>query len=188
MTEAELMELAQAVWANYLSTMALFISVISAYLIIAYIAGGRVTRQQVILINILMGVFTGFGVAGMYAFSVTGTEAMMLAIEMSAQRTKIGLTIVPELTLTVFPAIVTSTYSPLKLTSKVSAPLNATLGPAPIDILYKVSWSLGVLSPTTSTPVVSLSHHISQPIPASLPAGERICSLLQVTLSELDFQ
>lgn len=110
MTEAELMELVQAVWANYLSTMALFISVISAFLIIAYIAGGRLTRQQVILVNILMGIFTGFGVTAMYGFSVTGTEAMVLAIEMSTQRTKIGLTYVPELTLIVFPAIVLACY------------------------------------------------------------------------------
>ena len=110
MTEAELMELVQSVWANYLSTMALFISVISAFLIIAYIAGGRLTRQQVILVNTLMGIFTGFGVAGMYGFSLTGTEAMLLAIEISTQRTKIGITTVPEITLTVFPAIVLACY------------------------------------------------------------------------------
>jgi hypothetical protein len=110
MTEAELMELVQALWANYLSTMALFISVISAYLIIAYIAGTRLTRQQAVLVNILMGVFTGFSVTAMHGFSVSATEATLLAVEMSAQRTKIGLTYVPELTLTVFPAIILASY------------------------------------------------------------------------------
>jgi hypothetical protein len=110
MTEAELMELVQALWANYLSTMGLFISVISAYLIIAYIAGARLTKQQAVLVNILMGVFTGFSVTAMHGFSVSATEATLLAVEMSAQRTKIGLTYVPELTLTVFPAIILASY------------------------------------------------------------------------------
>ena len=110
MDEAELMELTQALWANYLSTMALFVSIISAYLIVAYIAGRKLTRPQVVLVNILMGAFTSFGIAGMYAFSLTGTEAMLLAFEMSTQRKTHGLTFLPVTTLIVFPAIVLGCY------------------------------------------------------------------------------
>jgi hypothetical protein len=106
MTEAELLESAQAVWANYLTSMGLVVTVLSAYLVTAYIAGDKLTRPQVVLVNVLFVVFAGFGIGGLVGFSRTGTELMVLALEASTQRTAIGLTIVPEATLIIFPALI----------------------------------------------------------------------------------
>ena len=41
MTEAELVSAAQALWANVIALMAILLSVVSAYLIVAYLAGSK---------------------------------------------------------------------------------------------------------------------------------------------------
>jgi len=110
MSEADLLDTAQAVWGNYISTMGIFVSILSAYLIVAYIAGRTLTKAQVILVNVSFGVFVTFGIFGMFGFSRTGTELMLLALDASTQRKAIGITIVPELTLIIFPILVLGSY------------------------------------------------------------------------------
>ena len=110
MTEAELLDTAQTIWGIYMSVMSVFISVVSAYLIIAYIAGDQLTRAQVMLVNVLMGIFSAFAIAAMHGFSVTATELIQLALDMSSQRTSIGITTVPIITLIVFPSLVLASY------------------------------------------------------------------------------
>ena len=107
MSEAELISAAQETWGNYISTMGLFISIISAYLVVAYLAGKELLRSQVILINLLFIIFIGYGMLGMYNWSRVAHEMATLAIEMSEQR-KIGPTTldVPTITLLVQVPIV----------------------------------------------------------------------------------
>ena len=110
MTEAEMLEIVQSMWGNYLSTMSIFISVISAYLIVAYLAGDKLTKAQVALVNVLMGIFCSIGIAAMHGYSISATELMILALEISTQRTEIGLTTVPLITLLVFPPLILASY------------------------------------------------------------------------------
>ena len=110
MSEADLLDSAQAVWGNYISTMGIFVSILSAYLIVAYIAGRTLTKAQVILVNVSFGVFVTFGIFGMFGFSRTATELMTLALDASTQRKAIGITIVPELTMIIFPILVLGSY------------------------------------------------------------------------------
>ena len=88
MTEAELIQSAQECWANAISVLAVVISVMSAYLIVAYAVGKDLTRQQVSLINVLYGSFAGFGVYGVYGFSMAAVDMGNVAAEMTTQRTQ----------------------------------------------------------------------------------------------------
>jgi hypothetical protein len=110
MSEAELLETAQAVWGNYISCIGILISIISGYLVVAYIVGRTLTRSQVLLVNVTFFVFTSFAILSMFEFSQTGTELMTLALAQSAQRSEIGITIVPQLTVIVFPLLVLGSY------------------------------------------------------------------------------
>lgn len=59
-----LLEVAFVTWGNVATLLALLITIISGYMVVAYTAGADLTRQQVILINliyILMGGFVGWG-------------------------------------------------------------------------------------------------------------------------------
>ena len=110
MSEAELFESAQSVWGNYLTCMTLLVTVVSAYLVAAFVVGFRLKKSQVALVNTLFGIFSLYGIAGMFGFARSGTEMMLLSFEMSTQRTIHGLTIIPEATLIVFPPLVLACY------------------------------------------------------------------------------
>jgi hypothetical protein len=102
MTEAELFESAQTVWSNYITCMSIFITIVSAYLIVAYIAGRNLTRPQVILVNALFVSFSVYAITAMYGFSRVATELASLSIGMSTQRSEVGVTTVPTIALLVF--------------------------------------------------------------------------------------
>ena len=51
MSEYELTDLAAAAMANFLATFTIFMSIVTAYAITAFIAGTRLTRIQLIVIN-----------------------------------------------------------------------------------------------------------------------------------------
>ena len=110
MTEAELIQTAQEVWGNYISTMSIFVSIVSAYLIVAYIAGKKMTRSQVIIINILFGLFASYGINAMFGFSSIATEMATLAIEASPQRTVKGNEYAPIFTLCALIPIVLACF------------------------------------------------------------------------------
>ena len=87
MTEAELIQTAQEAWSNVINILALLITVISAYLVVAYVVGKDLTKSQVALINVLYGAFAGFGIFAVHRFSLAANEMGKLALEMSTQRT-----------------------------------------------------------------------------------------------------
>lgn len=95
MTEAELAELSIESWSNVISVLTLFITVMSVYLIVAYAAGRHLTKQQVVLINFLYGVFTALGVFAAYRFSKAAVEYGRLSIELSTQRTEGPIEVMP---------------------------------------------------------------------------------------------
>jgi hypothetical protein len=87
MSEAELLEVSNIMWGNAISLLGLAITLISGYLIVAYIAGANMTHSQAIIINILY-----IGVAlllflTMMSFSYSAGELATVAFEMSTQLT-----------------------------------------------------------------------------------------------------
>lgn len=86
MTEAELVSAAQALWANVIALMAILLSVVSAYLIVAYLAGSKLTQSQAIIVNTLFVLVSVFLVWGMFTLAERALEHATLAIDMSTQR------------------------------------------------------------------------------------------------------
>ncbi len=59
MTEYELADLAAAVMANFFTAFTIFLSIVTAYIIAAFMAGEKLTRVQVSLINMCFLVSSG---------------------------------------------------------------------------------------------------------------------------------
>ena len=87
MSEAELLEISNIMWSNAISLLGLAITLISGYLIVAYIAGANMTRAQTIIINILYIGFMLFLIMTMLSFSYSAGELATVAFEMSTQLT-----------------------------------------------------------------------------------------------------
>ena len=58
MTEYEIADLTTSIMANYLTGFSIFVTMISAYVIAAFVAGARLTRSQAIFINLCFIVVT----------------------------------------------------------------------------------------------------------------------------------
>jgi hypothetical protein len=86
MTEAELMAVSQESWSNAISLVAIFVSILSGYLIVAYLAGKNMTRSQIVIVNTLFIGLAGFLVLAQLAFSNTSAELDYLALQISTQR------------------------------------------------------------------------------------------------------
>ena len=86
MVEAELLEISSMTWGNAIALAGLVITLISGYLIAAYIVGADMTHSQSVLINILYIGFASFLVLSFFAFSQSAIHLDALAYEMSTQR------------------------------------------------------------------------------------------------------
>ena len=86
MTEAELVSAAQALWANVIALMAILLSVVSAYLIVAYLAGSKLTRSQAVIVNSLYILVSVYLVWGSFSLAERAIEHATIAIDMSTQR------------------------------------------------------------------------------------------------------
>ena len=87
MTEAELVEAAGNNWSSVISLLTLFISVMSGYLVVAYLVGKELKTEQVLLVNSLYGAFISFCLFAVHQMSSAAVEHGLLAIELSTQRT-----------------------------------------------------------------------------------------------------
>ena len=67
MLESELLEVGQMMWGNSISLVGLTITLISGYLIVAYIAGSDMTHSQALIINVLYVGFATFLILSMLA-------------------------------------------------------------------------------------------------------------------------
>ena len=86
MTEAELISAAQAAWGNVISMISLFITLLSGYLIVAYLAAANMTSSQTGIVNTLYILISAFLLASIYTLSTRATEMASLSVEMSTQR------------------------------------------------------------------------------------------------------
>lgn len=86
MVEAELLEISSMTWGNSIALVGLVITLISGYLIAAYIIGANMTPSQSVIINMLYVGFASFLILSFFAFSQAAMELDALAYEMSTQR------------------------------------------------------------------------------------------------------
>lgn len=86
MSESELMEISQATWGNAISIIAIYITVLSGYLIAAYIAGAAMSSNQIRIINTLYIGLSIFLLAGSLGFALNAAELNSLAYAMTTQR------------------------------------------------------------------------------------------------------
>jgi hypothetical protein len=66
MTTYEMADLAQNLFANSLSSFAVLLSVVFAYIVSAYLVGAKLTRMQVSMLTfvfVIVAMFTGWGMA-----------------------------------------------------------------------------------------------------------------------------
>ena len=66
--------------------MAILLSVVSAYLIVAYLAGSKLTHSQAVIVNSLYVLVSVFLVWAMFVLAQRGIEVATLAIDLSTQR------------------------------------------------------------------------------------------------------
>ena len=59
MSEYELIDLAAAIMANFFTTFTIFLSIVTAYVIAAFMAGDKLTKVQVSIINMCFLVSSG---------------------------------------------------------------------------------------------------------------------------------
>ena len=86
MPEAEMIQAAQATWGNTISLVAILITLISGYLIAAYLVGSQLGRTQVVIVNTLYVLLSTFLLMSTYNLSIRATEMAAIAIEMSDKR------------------------------------------------------------------------------------------------------
>lgn len=86
MTEAELLGASQAIWGNAISLLAILITVLSGFLIIAYSAGKELSKRQVRIICTLYIGLSIFLLASAVSFIGAASELDRISIAMTTQR------------------------------------------------------------------------------------------------------
>ncbi len=86
MPEAEMIQATQATWGNTISLVAIVITLMSGYLVAAYLVGSQLSRPQVVIVNTLYLLLSTFLLMSIYNLSIRATEMAAIAIEMSDKR------------------------------------------------------------------------------------------------------
>ena len=87
MTEAELIGLSQEFWSHTISLLTVFITLLSGYLVVAYLVGKKLTFFQVSIVSVLYISLSSLVLFAVYAFTARATETAQLAMELTTQRT-----------------------------------------------------------------------------------------------------
>ena len=88
MTEAELLAASSACWSNCIALVAIYVSILSGYLIVAKIAGKSMTRSQIVIVNIIYVGLTTFLIIAEASFTIAAIDMDRLAIELTTQRSE----------------------------------------------------------------------------------------------------
>ncbi|MEP1469335.1 MAG: hypothetical protein ABJK25_00020 [Halieaceae bacterium] len=86
MTEGEAIQAAQATWANVITMSTVEITLLSGYIIVAYLAGKELERSQVVIVNTLYLLLSLFVLSGIYTLARRATELAELSIDLSEYR------------------------------------------------------------------------------------------------------
>lgn len=68
MNETEIMEVLQAAYSNQVATFAVFLTMISGYLVLAYMIGNKLDRTQIVIVNSLFLIFATLNVMTSFSF------------------------------------------------------------------------------------------------------------------------
>jgi hypothetical protein len=86
MTEYEAVELGQIYFANFISSFGVFLTVVTAYLIVAYTIGSSLKPSQVSIINGIFLATTLFMTYGNFAYISAGSYYAVLGASMNPER------------------------------------------------------------------------------------------------------
>ena len=86
MTESELLTHGAAYWSSAIDLTAIFISVLSGYIISAYMAGINMTRSQLAIVNTLYLGIAALLLLSMLILGQTAMEMEKIAFEITVQR------------------------------------------------------------------------------------------------------
>ncbi len=79
MTEYELTDLTGAAMSNFLTTFTIFMSIVTAYVIATFVAGGRLTKIQALIVNVCFLISSGtIGLLSVLIFRVFMRRAQAL--------------------------------------------------------------------------------------------------------------
>jgi len=84
MTEAEILDSMYSAAANGLSTLAIFITIVGSYIAVAYTVGKKLSSSQVLIINSLYVMFSGVGLASIWAYFSAGARFQDALVEISS--------------------------------------------------------------------------------------------------------
>ena len=101
MSEAELFEAGQFAYSNSLAAFAIYITLLSGYIVVAYIVGEKLVGSQTVIINTLYSLLMFTVLAAFVSFARVGYENNYLALEMSTLRKVAPLPLVAELAVVV---------------------------------------------------------------------------------------
>ena len=87
MSEGEIVEAITAYYDLVISLVGLYITVISAYLIVAYLAGSKITGSQMMIISTLFVVMAGVVTYGAYGFLRRGFDYIDMQSALSPELT-----------------------------------------------------------------------------------------------------
>lgn len=82
MTEVEAVTLTQSLMANASSSYAVFLTLVSGYLLVAHLAGKTLTRAQLTIITALYGLAVGYTILIWFGLSQTSMHYQGIAAEL----------------------------------------------------------------------------------------------------------
>ena len=86
MSEAELFEAGQFAYSNSLAAFTIYITLLSGYIVVAFIVGEKLVGSQTVIINTLYSLIMFTVLAAFVSFARIGYESNYLALEMSTLR------------------------------------------------------------------------------------------------------
>ena len=81
LTAYELIDLAASMYANSATMYAILLTIVSGYLVVAYIAGAKLKRGQVVIVNALFLITCLTTIAALASFSQVAQEFAMAGVE-----------------------------------------------------------------------------------------------------------
>ncbi len=76
MTEAEMLDHYWNAQSAAMDTLVIYITVVSGYLIVAFLVGGRLTRSQMLFVSTTFVVFSGFALWGTIEYFAIGFDVV----------------------------------------------------------------------------------------------------------------
>jgi hypothetical protein len=114
MTASDWVEMYEMAWSANVANSGLLITLMSGYLVVAYLVGKRLTRAQILVTNTLFLISASFFVAGAFQLNI---DAQIARKAMALQIPELDLFSYAEVNIYLWPSIVAIVYSCLVFAS-----------------------------------------------------------------------